>query len=212
MATSHDTLNHTLKVGALATRTGVSVRTLHHYDDIGLLSPSLRTPSGHRLYVVNEIARLQQIQSLRLMGLSLEEIGGLLDSHNFSAQRVIEATTVMDKYFTPEQLTAMHARGEALGVDKITEVERAWAEVIPAVRAHMAKNTPPTDPALQALAERWRELVNAFTGGDRAVPQNVRTMYQAEHTTINAEHHNTPNPEMFTYMGKVFALIGGGPG
>ena len=244
-----------LKVGALASRTGVSVRTLHHYDEIGLLSPSMRTPSGHRQYVVSDIARLQQIQSLRVMGLSLEEIGRLLDGRGFSAQRVIqlqldrleqqitlqkrladrlkllahhldtssqisvdelcrviEATTMMDKYFTPEQLTAMQARGEALGADAIRDVEQGWANIVPAVRAHMAQNTPPTDPALQALAVRWRELVNMFTGGDREVAKSVRTMYQAEHAQINAQHANTPDPAMFAYMGQVFALIGGGPG
>ena len=244
-----------LKVGALASRTGVSVRTLHHYDEIGLLLPSMRTPSGHRQYVVSDIARLQQIQSLRVMGLSLEEIGRLLDGPGFSAHRVIqlqlvrleqqitlqkrladrlkllahhldtssqisvdelcriiEATTMMDKYFTPEQLTAMQERGEALGADAIREVEQGWAEIIPAVRAHMAQNTPPTDPALQALAVRWRELVNMFTGGDREVAKNVRTMYQAEHAQINAQHANTPDPAMFAYMGTVFALIGAGPG
>ena len=59
---------------------------------------------------------------------------------------------------------------------------------------------------------RWRELVNMFTGGDREVAKNVRTMYQAEHAQINAQHANTPDPAMFAYMGKVFALIGGGPG
>ena len=158
MTTTADIMTDALlKVGALASRTGVSVRTLHHYDEINLLSPSMSTPSGHRQYVVSDIARLQQIQSLRVMGLSLEEIGRLLDGRGFSAQRVIqlqldrleqqitlqkrladrlkllahhldtssqisvdelcrviEATTMMDKYFTPEQLTAMQARGGAL--------------------------------------------------------------------------------------------------
>ena len=42
--------NETLKVGELARRTGLTVRTLHHYDEIGLVRPSLRTDSGHRLY------------------------------------------------------------------------------------------------------------------------------------------------------------------
>ena len=52
-----------LKVGELAKRAGTSVRTLHYYDEIGLLSPSHHTASGHRLYDANDVARLQQIHS-----------------------------------------------------------------------------------------------------------------------------------------------------
>jgi len=77
------------KVGELARRTGLTVRTLHHYDEIGLLRPSLRTPSGHRLYEGGDVARLQQIQSLRAMGFPLEEIRGLLESPGLSSPRVL---------------------------------------------------------------------------------------------------------------------------
>ena len=84
------TLPLPLKVGALARHTGLSVRTLHHYDEIGLLVPSGRTPSGHRLYTYGDVQRLQQIQSLRATGFPLEEIRRLLDGGAFSAQRVIQ--------------------------------------------------------------------------------------------------------------------------
>jgi DNA-binding transcriptional MerR regulator len=47
-----------MKVGELARRTGLTVRTLHHYDEIGLLSPSARTESGHRLYGQADVLRL----------------------------------------------------------------------------------------------------------------------------------------------------------
>lgn len=244
-----------LKVGALARHTGLSVRTLHHYDGIGLLVPSGRTPAGHRLYTYGDVQRLQQIQSLRATGFPLEEIRRLLDGGVFSAQRVIqlhldrlqaqlaqtqrlterlqhlarhlqtathvpltdlcriiEGTIMMEKYFTPEQLQDIQARGAELGAERIREVEQAWAEVIPAVRAHMAKGTGPDDPELQALAVRWRELVNAFTGGNRDIAASVRTMYQQEHAQINAVQPHTPDPSMFAYMSQVFAKIGGGPG
>jgi DNA-binding transcriptional MerR regulator len=78
------------KIGELAKRTGVSIRTLHHYDEIGLLSPSHRTESGHRLYGRDEVVRLQQILSLRQTGFSLEEIRGLLARRHSNAQRFIE--------------------------------------------------------------------------------------------------------------------------
>jgi DNA-binding transcriptional MerR regulator len=77
------------KIGALASATGVSVRTLHHYDAIGLLVPSGRTSAGHRVYDAHDVQRLQQIQSLKAVGFPLEEIRRLLMSRAISAQRVI---------------------------------------------------------------------------------------------------------------------------
>ncbi|HEU4846057.1 MAG TPA: MerR family transcriptional regulator [Burkholderiaceae bacterium] len=68
-----------LKVGELAKRTGLTVRTLHHYDGIGLLRPSARSESGYRLYQRDDIARLHQIQALRRFGMSLADIGAFLD-------------------------------------------------------------------------------------------------------------------------------------
>ena len=78
------------RVGELARETGLSVRALHYYDEIGLLSPSRRTEAGHRLYEAGDVARLQQIKSLRHLGFGLEEIRDCLDRPVFSLQQVIE--------------------------------------------------------------------------------------------------------------------------
>ncbi|NMO22768.1 MerR family transcriptional regulator, partial [Pyxidicoccus fallax] len=67
-----------LRIGELARRAGLTVRTLHHYDAIGLLRPSTRSEGGYRLYGPADIARLHAIQALRHLGLSLEDIGRLL--------------------------------------------------------------------------------------------------------------------------------------
>ncbi|HEX7636229.1 MAG TPA: MerR family transcriptional regulator [Noviherbaspirillum sp.] len=67
-----------LKVGELAKRTGLTVRTLHHYDAIGLLTPSARSDAGYRLYNQTDIARLHSIQALRHLGLPLSDIGSML--------------------------------------------------------------------------------------------------------------------------------------
>ncbi len=67
------------KVGELAERLGLTVRTLHHWDDLGLLKPSRRTQAGHRLYGEDDLVRLQRILSLRQIGLSLDEIKVWLD-------------------------------------------------------------------------------------------------------------------------------------
>jgi MerR family transcriptional regulator, thiopeptide resistance regulator len=77
------------KVGELARQTGLTVRTLRYYDEIGLLTPSHRTEAGYRLYTVHDIVRLQQIRSLRQLGFSLEEIQDWLDRPDFAPQRAI---------------------------------------------------------------------------------------------------------------------------
>jgi len=77
------------KVGELAKRTGVSVRALHHYDEIGLLSPSLRSESGYRLYTEADVMRLQQIRSLRSLGFSLDESKVFLQRPDVTPDRVL---------------------------------------------------------------------------------------------------------------------------
>jgi DNA-binding transcriptional MerR regulator len=70
------------KIGELARVAGVTVRALHHYDSVGLLVPSERTQSGHRLYSAADVERLYRLLALREVGLPLEEIGPLLDSED----------------------------------------------------------------------------------------------------------------------------------
>jgi MerR family transcriptional regulator, thiopeptide resistance regulator len=68
-----------ITVGAVATLTGVSVRTLHHYDHIGLVVPTVRTPAGYRGYTDADIERLHLVLVYRSVGLPLDEIRTLLD-------------------------------------------------------------------------------------------------------------------------------------
>ncbi|MEV4220216.1 MerR family transcriptional regulator [Nonomuraea sp. NPDC049725] len=69
-----------LTVGATASHAGVTVRTLHHWDAIGLVSPSGRTSGGYRLYSAADIARIHRVLIYRELGLPLEDIGELLDA------------------------------------------------------------------------------------------------------------------------------------
>jgi len=70
--------------------TGVSVRTLHHYDAIGLLKPTQITESGYRLYDDTALCRLQTILLFRELEFPLQEIKKILDSPNFNAAAAIE--------------------------------------------------------------------------------------------------------------------------
>ncbi|MEU6583115.1 MerR family transcriptional regulator [Nocardia sp. NPDC046763] len=69
---------HVWKVGELATEAGLTVRTLHHYDRIGLVRPAGRTNTGHRLYIEADVQRLYQVLALRQLGLGLDQIANVL--------------------------------------------------------------------------------------------------------------------------------------
>lgn len=77
------------KVGDLAKLTGLTVRTLRFYDQIGLLSPSGQTESGHRLYCEANLSRLHQILSLKELGLSLEEVKSALSGGQISPLEIV---------------------------------------------------------------------------------------------------------------------------
>jgi len=67
------------RASEFAGRAGVTVRTLHHYDRLGLLKPSGRTEAGYRLYAERDFARLEQIVTLKFIGLPLKQIKELLE-------------------------------------------------------------------------------------------------------------------------------------
>ena len=78
-------------VGEVATLAGVTVRTLHHYDRIGLLVPSGRSGSGYRLYAYDDLERLREIRLLRELGFSLGAIGDVLDAPAYDRRRALVA-------------------------------------------------------------------------------------------------------------------------
>jgi MerR family transcriptional regulator, thiopeptide resistance regulator len=78
------------KVGELAAATGLTVRTLHHYEDIGLLVASDRSEGGHRLYGPDDVERLYRICLLRRLGLPLGEIGRVLDDDAWDLRSALE--------------------------------------------------------------------------------------------------------------------------
>ncbi|MGX9295964.1 MerR family transcriptional regulator [Tsukamurella sp. MT6.1] len=77
-------------VGAIARMTGVSVRTLHHYDEIGLVVPSGRTSAGYRVYDDADVERLHQVLTYRELGFPLEQIATLLDDPSADAMAHLE--------------------------------------------------------------------------------------------------------------------------
>ncbi|MEV7827898.1 MerR family transcriptional regulator [Microbacterium enclense] len=72
------TAQRPMQIGELAERTGLSIRTLRHYDEIGLLRPSARSDGGFRLYTADDESRLLLIRRMKPLGYSLEQMGELL--------------------------------------------------------------------------------------------------------------------------------------
>lgn len=107
-----------LKVGELAKRSGLTVRALHHYDSIGLLSPSARSDAGYRLYNRADIARLHQIQAMRRFGVALADIG------TFLADPGTRLPAIVDRQIAA--LTRQIEQADALR-DQLTRLQRQLA-------------------------------------------------------------------------------------
>lgn len=69
-----------MQVGVVAERLGLSIRTLHHWDETGLVVPSARTAGGFRLYTEDDIARLITVRRMKPLGFTLDEMKGLLSA------------------------------------------------------------------------------------------------------------------------------------
>ncbi|WP_067726877.1 MerR family transcriptional regulator [Oceanobacillus damuensis] len=77
-------------IGKLSKSTGVTVRTLDYYDEIGLIKPSSKTSGGHRLYSEDDVMRLERVLALKYMGFSLEQIRDILENSTANWQESIQ--------------------------------------------------------------------------------------------------------------------------
>ncbi|HJU55254.1 MAG TPA: MerR family transcriptional regulator [Pyrinomonadaceae bacterium] len=206
-----------------AERSGVTVRTLHHYDRLGLLKPSRYTAAGYRLYGERDFARLQQIVMLKFIGLSLKEIKELLEGSHLDLpgtlrlqrriieerrrhldsvieaieraeremgrderldwetfKQIIEVTNMennmewVKKYYTEEQLAELAERGTP---EVLERGQRDWATLIKDVEAAVSEGVDPQSERAQELAARWSALIEAFTGGNPGILENLKKLY-----------------------------------
>jgi DNA-binding transcriptional MerR regulator len=204
------------RIQEFARLAGITVRALHHYDRVGLLTPNARSGAGYRLYRESDIARLQQIVVLKYLGLPLTRIGQvlrrevtLLDalrSHHqvlgnkrrrlgLAIETLGEIERSLEADGEPDwsAFAAVARDGEADGqaelrwrkqcsdamLAKIRERRRTWTmtledyQLAGELRALIDRNEPPTSPASQALAARWRDTMERFTGGDAEMKKAV---------------------------------------
>ncbi|MGH2614331.1 MAG: MerR family transcriptional regulator [Thermomicrobiales bacterium] len=122
------------RVGEVATLTRVSIRTLHHYDRIGLLRPATHSAGGYRLYGDEDLLRLQQILTLRYLGFPLKRIGELLDRPDFDlvASLRVQRTVLRERSAELERIAT--AIGD-LVARRLETGEWSWELVIEASEA-----------------------------------------------------------------------------
>src|SRR5690606_40584262 len=77
-------------IGKLSKNTGVTVRTLDYYDEIGLIKPSSKTSGGHRLYSEDDVMKLERVLALKYMGFSLDQIKDILENSTSNWQDSIQ--------------------------------------------------------------------------------------------------------------------------
>lgn len=150
-----------MKVKEVSQLTGVSVRTLHHYDDIGLLTPDDSTEAGYRLYSEDNLATLQQILFFRELGFSLKRIKELLESPSFDRQEAFEMQRrmLMDKR---EQLDSMIATIEKT-------IQQGKGELVMKNEEKFKGFDFGKNPYEQEARERW---------GDKAVDESNKKAAQ----------------------------------
>jgi DNA-binding transcriptional MerR regulator len=155
-------------IGELAAATGVSVRSLRHYDRIGLLEPSGRTPAGHRRYTDAEVRRLHHLVVLRGFGLSLEGVGHVLDG---GVDPVLLLRRQAER--VAEQLAATLRLQRTLSdvLARLDDVDGpASDDLITLLEEMTTMHRPLTPEELDAMTRRRRQHAEALT------PQQLRTM------------------------------------
>jgi DNA-binding transcriptional MerR regulator len=211
------------KARDFAKRAGVTVRTLHHYDRLGLLKPKQRSHAGYRLYSQRDFGRLEQIVVLKFLGMPLKQIRTVLETESklplalrrqqivlaekrrqldkaiaaiSSAQQSLDSSHEPDwklfqfiiqeiemqnsmdwskKYYTPEAQAKIEERKNLWSPELQEKVTKDWSALIADVEAVLGED--PAGSKAQALAARWRKLLEGFTGGDPEIQKGLNKMW-----------------------------------
>ena len=162
----------TWRIGELARETGLTVRTLHHYDQLGLLSPLSRTEGGHRCYTSGDVRRLHRIVALRSLGISLEQIGTLLDGEpdptgllrrqlDVTEERIRKASDLRARL-----LDALNNLGR--------NAEPSVPQLLQIIEETVAMNEPMTPEQFAELKEKLQRQARELSGEDFAALRQQR--------------------------------------
>lgn len=158
-----------LSVGEVAKLVGVSVRTLHHYDSIGLLSPQSRSEAGYRLYGREELERLQQILSYRELGFELEAVAQLLDNAGDPVTHLIRQEALLNARL--ERLLSMRRQ-----VRRQMEARKMGIDLTPKEMFEVFGNDNPAQYAEEA-EQRWGNT-DAYRQSQKAVKGYTKDDWQ----------------------------------
>ena len=171
-----------LTVGQVATRLGLTVRTLHHWDEIALAMPSSRSTAGYRLYAANDLERLRRILVYRDLGLDLEAIRGILDVPSVGIVAALRAQQ--------EQLAERIERLTLLSDDLARMVAAHEEGLVMTAEEQIAAFGPGWDPQWSAEARQrygdtpeWRQYaersVSRTVADWHAIADETRALDQA---------------------------------
>ena len=211
-------------VKEIAELTHVSVRTLHHYDAIGLLKPTEITEAGYRLYDDTALERLYLILLFREIGFPLKEIQGILDAPDFDRNRILEQQVNLLKAKVSHLQTCIHlANGiKLIGVKnlkfknwdpkKIDEYS-AQAETLygksEAWQEYTQKSKGRSKSQEQALGEGIMELFTKLGTMNGLAPDSTEVQaWVKELQAYITEHFYNCTPQILAGLGEMYA--GGG--
>lgn len=172
-----------LTVGQASARLGVTVRALHHWDEIGLARPSLRTTAGYRLYTAGDLERLHRVVVYREIGLGLDRIRTVLDDSTADVPGALRAqrTQVAERIARLQRLSAgldrmidAHERGLLLTVEQQAAVfGPQWNPDWPAEARRRYGDTTQWQQYAERSASRgpeeWQAVTDAMADLDRAL-------------------------------------------
>ncbi|MGH3488803.1 MAG: MerR family transcriptional regulator, partial [Actinopolymorphaceae bacterium] len=174
-----------LTVGQVSTRVGVTVRALHHWDEIGLARPSLRTAAGYRLYTAGDLERLHRIVVYRELGLGLDRIRAILDDPTADVPGALRAqrTQLAERIDRLQQLSAgldrmidAHERGLLLTTEQHAAIlGPQWNPDWPAQARQRYGDTKQWLQYAERSAargpEEWQAIADAMACLDRALAE-----------------------------------------
>jgi MerR family transcriptional regulator, thiopeptide resistance regulator len=171
------------RIGEVAAATGLTVRTLHHYDEIGLLAPSGRSEAGYRLYADADVRGLYRIVAFRRLGFALGEIGALLDGDGADPRAVIRAQL--------ERLDAEVALRERL-------------------RVRLARLLTALDGANGAGADLFLDAIEGITMSEKYYTPEQLAQLEERRTTLGDEGMRRAEADWAALIAEAEALRGDG--
>jgi hypothetical protein len=119
----------------------------------------------------------------------------------------MEAIAMSDRYYTDEQQQTLERRRDALGPEGMRAAEQRWADLVADAESERAAGTDPADPRMQAIAQRWRDLIEQFTGGDPGMRESLGRMYREQ--GAETASRGAVSGELMEYVGKALATRSG---